>query len=84
MKRIKTVPRNRLKTNTPEQLMFFSIKGPSADRFDFGKAADKWVDYTIIEFTGKIDYLFTCNMVVCCCKSKLYCTDNIFHINMNH
>ena len=42
MNRIKTVPRNRLKTNTLEQLMFISIEGPSADRFDFGRAADKW------------------------------------------
>ena len=42
MNRIKTVPRNRLKTNTLEQLMFISIEGPSADRFDFGRAADMW------------------------------------------
>ena len=42
MNRIKTVPRNRLKTNTLEQLMFISIEGPSADRFDFGRAVDKW------------------------------------------
>ena len=27
------------------------------------------VDYTITEFTGKIDYWFTCNRVVCCCNS---------------
>ena len=42
MNRIKTVPRNRLKTNTLEQLMFISIEGPSPDKFDFGRAADKW------------------------------------------
>ena len=42
MNRIKTAQRNRLKTNTLEQLMFISIEGTSADRFDFGKAADKW------------------------------------------
>ena len=42
MNRIKTVPRNRLKTSTLEQLMYISIKGPTADKFDFDKAADKW------------------------------------------
>lgn len=42
MNRVKTVPRNRLKTNTVVQLMFISVEGPSADRFDFGRAANKW------------------------------------------
>ena len=42
MNRIKTVPRNRLKTSTLEQLMYISIEGPTADKFDFDKAADKW------------------------------------------
>ena len=41
MNGIKIIPRNRLKTNTLEQLMFISIEGPSADRYDFGRAADK-------------------------------------------
>ena len=41
MNRIKTVPRNRPKTYTLEQLMFISIEGPSPDRFDFGSAANK-------------------------------------------
>ena len=42
MNRIKTVPQNRLKTNTLEQLMFISIEGPPAHKFDFARAADKW------------------------------------------
>ena len=42
MNRIKTVPQNRLKTTTLEQLMFISIEGPSPENFDFARAADKW------------------------------------------
>ena len=42
MNRIKTTPRNRLKTSTLEQLMMISIEGPSADEFDFSMAAEKW------------------------------------------
>ena len=43
MNRIKTVPRNRLKTSTLEQVMYIiSIEGPTTDKFDFVKAADKW------------------------------------------
>lgn len=57
MNRIKIVLRNRLKTNTLEQLMFISIEGLSPDKFDFGRAADKWVDCTIIEFIGKTKLL---------------------------
>ena len=37
-----TVPRNRLKTNTLDQLMLISIEGPSAHKSDFGRAADNW------------------------------------------
>ena len=43
MNRIKTTPRNRLKTTTLENLMFISIEGPNdPDKFDFSRAADKW------------------------------------------
>ena len=42
MNRIKTVPQNRFKTSTLEQLMYISIEGPTADNIDFDKAADKW------------------------------------------
>ena len=42
MNRIKTSPRNRLKTKTLEQLMFISIEGPPPDKFDFARAADDW------------------------------------------
>ena len=42
MNRIKSGPRNRLKTSTPEQLLFISIEGPSHENFDFSRAADKW------------------------------------------
>ena len=42
MNRIKTSPRNRLKTKTLEQLMFISIEGPALEQFDFSAAAEKW------------------------------------------
>ena len=42
MNRIKTSPRNRLKTITLEQLMFISIEGPSLEDFDFVQAANHW------------------------------------------
>ena len=42
MNRIKTCPRNRLKTITLEQLMFISIEGPSLEDFDFVQAANHW------------------------------------------
>ena len=42
LNRIKTCPRNRLKTRTLEELMFISIEGPTLEQFDFAAAADKW------------------------------------------
>lgn len=42
MNRIKTTPRNRLKTETLEQLMFISIEGPPASKYDFARAANTW------------------------------------------
>ena len=42
MNRIKTSPRNWLKTKTLEQLMFISIEGPALEQFDFSAAAEKW------------------------------------------
>ena len=42
MNRIKTSPRNRLKTKTLEQLMLISIEGPALEQFDFSAAAEKW------------------------------------------
>ena len=42
LNRIKTCPRNRLKTRTLEELMFISIEGPTLEQFDFTAAADKW------------------------------------------
>ena len=41
LNRIKTCPRNRLKTRTLEELMFISIEGPTLEQFDFAAAADK-------------------------------------------
>ena len=45
MNRIKTTPRNRLKTSTLEQLMIISIEGPPEEEFDFSAAAEKWASY---------------------------------------
>ena len=42
MNHIKTSPRNRLKTETLEQLMFISIEGPPPNEFDFDRATDHW------------------------------------------
>ena len=52
LNRIKTCPRNRLKTRTLEELMFISIEGHTGEghtgeghtlvQFDFAAAADKW------------------------------------------
>ena len=41
MNRIKTSPRNRLKAETLEQLMFI-IEGPPLKNFEFDRAADHW------------------------------------------
>ena len=42
MKRIKTVLRNRMETDTLEKLMRISVEGPALDDFNFDKAADLW------------------------------------------
>ena len=60
--RIKTVTRNRLKTNTLEQLMFISIEGPSPDKFDFGRAADKLGELHHRRIYWQ-DRLFTCMLL---------------------
>ena len=42
MKRIKTVPRNRLSTATLDHLISISAEGPALDEFDFDQAVVKW------------------------------------------
>ena len=42
MKRVKTVLRNRLETETLERLLRISLKGPALSDFNFEKAADLW------------------------------------------
>ena len=82
MKRIKTV--HRLRTNSLEQLIFISINGPSAYRFYFGRAADKWgaLHHHRIHWQ---DWLLTCSRDVCCCISQLYFTSwFIFGVNIDH
>ena len=52
MNRIKTVTRNRLKTNTLEQLMFISIKGPYLLTYlTLEGQLINGVDYTIVQTT---------------------------------
>lgn len=42
IKRIKTVPRNRLKTETLDKLVHISSEGPTIANFDFDHAASVW------------------------------------------
>ena len=42
VKRIKTCPRNSLKTETLEELMYISIEGPPMEEFNFEEEADAW------------------------------------------
>ena len=55
MNRIKTIPRNRLKTNTLEQQM--QSRGHLLTGLTLERQPTDRVDYTIVEFTGKIDCL---------------------------
>ena len=42
MKRIKTTLRNRMETDTLDQLMRIANEGPKPEDFNFEKAADLW------------------------------------------
>ena len=42
MKRVKIPLRNRLKTNTLDNLLRISIEGPVLGEFDFNAAVDTW------------------------------------------
>ena len=42
MKRIKTILRNRMETETLDQLMRIANEGPEPEHFNFNKAADLW------------------------------------------
>ena len=46
LKRIKTAPRNRLKTDTLDMLIHISSEGPESTKFDFDHAATVWASKT--------------------------------------